>query len=127
MCPQSANISCTGEYAVTQKDIDDGSVLNIGTVSGVDSEAKPIEANDEITVHLLGTASVSLGKHPPPVGSVKHTAVIQPRRSPTLVLSIKYRKPLKTDVADTLDLFNSSWCRPNLVLGSMMSKYLRLE
>lgn len=30
----------------------------------MDSEAKPIEINDETTVHLLGAASVSIGKRP---------------------------------------------------------------
>lgn len=63
LCPQSANVTCNGEYAITQNDIDDGMVLNTGTVSCVDSEANQIVVQDNSTVDLLGTPSVSLGKH----------------------------------------------------------------
>lgn len=64
LCPQSAYVVCNGVYAVTQQDMDDGLVLNTGTVSCVDPEANPIVEKDNNTVHLLGMAIVSLGKLP---------------------------------------------------------------
>lgn len=82
LCPQAANVACTGEYAITQKDIDDGSVLNVGTVSCVDSEEKPIVENDGSKVDLLGTARVSLGEHSPAVGSEIGYVCIQSPFSP---------------------------------------------
>ncbi|CAM9332763.1 unnamed protein product, partial [Hapterophycus canaliculatus] len=38
LCPQAATATCSGDYVITQDDIDDGVIHNKGTVSCLDSE-----------------------------------------------------------------------------------------
>ncbi|CAM9789547.1 unnamed protein product, partial [Ectocarpus sp. 6 AP-2014] len=60
LCPQASAVTCMGEYIITQEDIDDGAIQNVGTVSCVDSEGSRIVKLDDSRVDLLGTAIVSL-------------------------------------------------------------------
>ncbi|CAM9294792.1 unnamed protein product, partial [Ectocarpus fasciculatus] len=60
LCPQASAVICIGDYVITQEDMDNGAIQNVGTVSCVDSEGSPIVKPGDSRVDLLGTAIVSL-------------------------------------------------------------------
>jgi uncharacterized repeat protein (TIGR01451 family) len=56
------SLTCTGSYAVTQNDVDAGSVTNSASAAATDPGGQPVTATDGVTVTGNGTAHVSLSK-----------------------------------------------------------------
>ena len=72
----NATISCTGSYTVTQANVDAGSFLNTGTISGLTPANNPVSATGSKTVTATQTSTVGLTKSASPsTGVVAGTVV----------------------------------------------------
>ncbi|NLF77226.1 MAG: DUF11 domain-containing protein, partial [Chloroflexi bacterium] len=66
-CPETEldageSMTCTGSYAVTQDDIDAGSVYNLATATGETPGGGDVEVQDEVTVPLAPNPKMTLEK-----------------------------------------------------------------
>ncbi len=66
----AATMSCTATYTITQADVDGGSILNTGTVTGTDPSANIITKTAGTTVTAAQSASFSLSKSASPSTNV---------------------------------------------------------
>ncbi len=72
----NATINCTATYTVTQTDVDAGSILNTGTISGLNPSNAPVTRTAGATVTATQTNSLSLTKTAAPsTGVVAGTVV----------------------------------------------------
>jgi hypothetical protein len=61
----SENMVCTGNYLVTQANVDDGEIVNVATVTAVDPSGTDVEHSDRETTELGSVPSLDFTKNVP--------------------------------------------------------------
>jgi len=69
------NANCSGIYVVSQSDVDDGEVINIATVTGLDPNDSPVQDDDTETITFDASPGLLFDKRPP-VGDVVVDALL---------------------------------------------------